>query len=490
MLEKNKAIVIGAGLGGLSAAVRLAVMGYSVEVFESNSTPGGKAAQIEKDSFRFDAGPSLLTMPDVIEELFNFAGEDYRNYFNLISPAIICKYFFDDGLQLNAFKNINNFAKEIQSKTDDSFESVINYLEYSKKIYDLTGEMFLHKSLSEFSTYLKKSSVKALLNVKDIDILNTMHGRNRSFFKDKRVIQLFDRYATYTGSNPYSAPGTLNIIQHVEYNGGVYFPDKGIYSITDSLYKLALKKGVIFNFNTKVTSIEYDVNNVIKGIKSGDKFYPSKIVISNIDEMLTQSLLGRNIRPRRSPSTSAVIFYWGIKGIHNELEMHNILFSKDYHKEFKELFKEKIIPSDPTVYIYISSKVNKTDAPEGYENWFVMINTPAVHDKFTMDINKLRETIINKINSVFGKNIMSRIVSETVNTPLTLESKTGALNGSLYGNSSNSRIAAFLRRQNRSRKYKGLYYTGGTVHPGGGMPLVILSAKITAGLIEKYHDKR
>ena len=495
MEKKLNIAVIGAGLGGLSAAIRLAHLGHSVKVFESNSIAGGKASSFTRNGFRFDMGPSLLAMPFVLEELFTSVNENINDYLQLerLDPA--CKYFYPDKTTIHAYADINDFAEEVSKKTKDSSKAVLKYFQYSKRIYDLTSELFLFKSFSDISTFTNLKALKTLINLKALDTFRSMHKANKSFFKDEKIIQLFDRYATYNGSNPFTAPATLNIIQHVEFGLGAFIPKRGIIAISDSLYKLALKKGVTFYFDSKVEKINIE-NKKVTGLIINGVQQNFDLVISNSDVLTTYEELIPNNNSKiykrykkLEPSTSALVFYWGIKGIHKKLETHNIFFSNNYKAEFEELFNEKVIPNDPTTYIYISSKYKNDDAPKDCENWFVMVNAPYIENQnWEKEISKARKSIIKKINSSLEIDVESKIQFEEVLTPLDIQTKTSSSKGSLYGISSNTKMAAFLRQQNRSKDYKGLYFVGGSAHPGGGIPLVVLSGKIACELIEK-HEK-
>ena len=489
---KKRIGIVGSGLGGLSAAIRLASAGYEVEIFESNSYPGGKAASVEFDGFRFDAGPSLLTMPFVLEDLFAEAGENLSDHLNLKRMDIICKYFYPDSTILNAYSDTNKFADEIELKTSDEKDSVLNYLDYCKNIYELTAELFLFNSPSRLKTFFNAKAFKTLFKINQIDPFRTMDKSNRRFFNDEKTIQLFNRYATYNGSDPYQAPATLNIIQHVEYNLGAFLPEKGIHQLTQELYNLALKKNVKFHFNTEVKSLVSE-NGSVKAINTGDNTYNFDAVISNSDVNTTfQKLLNDNktLESKRyqklEPSLSGLVFYWAINDSHPKLEVHNVIFSADYKKEFDDIFNNRIIPENPTIYIYISSKYNQDDAPPGKENWFVMVNAPYIKEQnWNQEIKSARKRIADKINSVLGINIENKITGERILSPLDIQNKTGSFRGSIYGISSNSRNAAFLRQPNKSRSYKNLYFCGGSSHPGGGIPLVILSGKIVSDLIKK-----
>lgn len=492
---KKKICVIGAGLGGLSAAIRLANKGFEVDLYEQNSTPGGKAGEIKEIGYRFDTGPSLLTMPQVIKDLFSECGETIEDYLSINRLELICKYFYPDGSIINAYSDQDKFGKEIDEKTSDNSASLNKYLTYCKTIYDLAGDLFLTKDPSSISTYLNSKALKTLMNVGKIDPFRTINKANESFFKDQRLVQLFNRYATYNGSNPYLAPATLNIIPHVEYNQGSFIPVGGIYSISKALNKLAEKKGVNIFLNQKVDEIILE-NREVKAIKVNDKIIKYDKIISNVDVNFTFKNLIKNFESRESrryekklPSFSGLVFYWGIKKEFPELETHNILFSKDYRKEFDDLFNNKTIHNDPTVYIYISSKLNKDDAPAGKENWFVMVNAPHIQNQnWEIEIKSARKNVVNKINNFLNTDIESLIEFEKIMSPVDIQNRTGSYLGSIYGISSNDKFAAFMRQSNKSKTVKNLYFCGGSAHPGGGIPLVILSGKIVSDIIESEYQ--
>ena len=492
---KKKICVIGAGLGGLSVAIRLANKGFEVDLYEQNNTPGGKAGEIKESGYRFDTGPSLLTMPQVLEDLFSDCNENLEDYLRINRLNIICKYFYPDKSIINAYSDVEMFGKEIDEKSSDNSESLNKYLNYCKTIYELAGDLFLTKDPSCVSTYLNSKALKTLLNIKKIDPFRTVHNANADFFTHPKLIQLFDRYSTYNGSNPYLAPATLNIIPHVEYNQGSFIPVDGIYSITKALWILAEKKGVNIFLNQKVDEIVLE-NKEAKAIKINDKIVKYDKIISNIDVNYTFKNLIKNFNSRESrryekklPSFSGLVFYWGIKKEFPELETHNILFSKDYKKEFDDIFDNKTIHNDPTVYIYISSKFNKDDAPSGKENWFVMVNAPHIQNQnWDSEVKSARKNVVKKINNFLKTDIERLIEFEKVMSPVDIQYRTGSYLGSIYGISSNDKFAAFMRQSNKSKTVKNLYFCGGSVHPGGGIPLVILSGKIVSDIIQKEYQ--
>jgi phytoene desaturase len=481
----KKALIIGAGIAGIATAIRLALTGYEVDVFEANSYAGGKLTSIAQDDYRFDAGPSLFTMPQYVDELFTLAGKNPRDYFNYQKLDVVCQYFYEDGTKLTAYSDEQKLAAEIAAKTGEPTDAMQQFATNSKRIYQVTNYVFLERSLHRIKTYLRVDTLKSILKLLQIDALRTMHKANQSFFKDSRMVQYFDRYATYNGSNPYKAPATLNVIPHLEQHYGAWFPEGGMQAITDSLVKLAESVGVKFHYNSPVEEIVIEDKRT-KGIKIKDAFLPADIVVSNMDVWFTyQKLLSKYpaLQPKKilqqERSSSALIFYWGIKKQFKQLDLHNIFFSADYEAEFKHIWQEKDISDDPTIYLNISSKYKPDDAPAGHENWFVMINVPNnTGQDWDKLIDEARVNIRKKLFRILGEDVKQLITSESILDPRSIESKTSSYQGSLYGNSSNTQFAAFLRHANRSSKIKNLYFCGGSVHPGGGIPLALLSAKI------------
>jgi phytoene desaturase len=486
----SKAIIIGAGIAGIATAIRLAVKGHQVEVFETSDRAGGKLSEIRLESFRFDAGPSLFTMPQYVDELFQLAGKDPKKYFQYEKLDNICNYFYEDGTRIHAFADPNLFSEEIANKTNDSASSVLDFLKKSAEIYEITNPVFLQRSLHKLRSYLNFGTLKSLFRFPKIDAFRSMNLANEARFKDSKTVRLFNRYATYNGSNPYEAPATLNIIPHFEQHFGAFFPVGGMYAIVTSLTKLAIDLGVKFYFNSYVDTIQIE-NNKVRGVSCGGQIYHADMIISNMDVWYTYTLLLKDFKvPARlknqERSSSALIFYWGINERFPNMDLHNIFFTEDYQEEFKQIWEEKTISSDPTIYVHISSKNNQQDAPEGSENWFTMINVPSNTGQDWDELIRIsRKNIIDKLSRNLGKDISQLITCEFVLDPRGIDKKTFSYQGSLYGSSSNSQFSAFLRHANFSSAIKDLYFAGGSVHPGGGIPLALLSAKIVDGLIKE-----
>jgi len=489
----KKAIIIGAGVGGMATAIRLRLLGYNVQVFEKNEYPGGKLTHFETNGFRFDAGPSLFTGPELIEELFTLAKEPIAPYFTYEKLEVACNYFYEDGVNIKAYTNKIAFALELQKKTGEPTQNLYRYLNYASAAYNNIGLIFLRYSLHAIQTLFKAPIGKAFSTLRSAYLFKSLNEYNESAFKSPKLVQLFNRFATYNGSNPYKAPAMLSLIAHLEHNEGAFYPKGGMISITNALYRLALKLGVEFSFGKSVQQIITEDNSV-KGVMVDQVQHEAAIVVSNMDIYFTYKTLLHDFTKaakvkKQERSSSAFIFYWGMKKSFPMLDLHNIFFSNDYKKEFNAIFNTGLPFNDPTVYVNITNKLEPgKHAPIGKENWFVMVNVPANSGQ---DWNALedfyRRAIINKLNRILGEEIEPCIEVSEVLTPVTIESKTASYMGSLYGTSSNSKIAAFMRHPNDSKTTAGLYFVGGSVHPGGGIPLCLSSAAIVSNLIkDKY----
>ena len=482
------ACVIGSGIAGIAAAIRLACKGYTVTVFEKNTYPGGKLTAFMQDGFRFDAGPSLFTLPHQVDELFELAGENPRDHFNYQRLPVACHYFWDDGTFLPAPGNVEGFAAEVERTLQVPSQRVIRYLEKSRFIYDTTAPVFLHRSLHKWQNFLNWETLLGVIRMPRLGIFSNLHRDNVKQLGDPKLVQLFNRYATYNGSDPYQAPAVLQSIPHLEFGDGAWFPEGGMHSITLSLVALAKRKGVAFEFGQTVDEILVK-NKQAVGVRMGTSIFHADVVVCNSDVVPAyRKLLALHKAPekvlRQPRSSSALIFYWGIDFEFPELNMHNIFFSNDYQEEFRLIFEGTTLSSDPTVYINITSGFQKSDAPAGCQNWFVMINVPGnTGQDWDALISLARKNILSKLSQRLGRHIEPLIRNESILDPRSIEEKTSSFQGSLYGSSSNNRYAAFLRQANFSSRITNLYFCGGSVHPGGGIPLCLQSARIVADLI-------
>jgi len=489
--SKSKNIgIVGAGIGGLAVAIRLSLKGHRVTVYEAGNDVGGKLSELNAQGFRFDKGPSLFTMPGLVDDLFRKAKKNPRSYYQYQRLDPVTKYFFADKTEFSVPSDAQEFAEKGAEFFGVPSETISKVLKRASKQFYETKEPFLEKPIQNFFSIFTLENIPLFFKLPQFKIFQSLHQRNSTDLKNPKLIQMFDRLATYSGSSPFEASGILQQTAHLEYNLGAFLPEGGMYSIAKALKQLALDLGVEFNFNSKVTKINVHQGR-IRSLKVGHLEQPYQTIICNADNHTAYESLLHNAsthivddRKEEPMSSAPLVFYWGMKGSFPQLDVHNILFSTDYKKEFDELFNENKAPIDPTIYINITSKVVPTDAPEGHENWFVMINVPPrdKKDNWFEKREQLRKLIIQKIQDRLGINVLDHLVFEDSLDPYTLEKSNGAYRGSIYGNRSVGAWSMFKRQPNQS-PINGLYFVGGTDHPGGGIPLVLSSAKVTANLI-------
>ena len=478
----KKAIVIGAGIGGLAAAIRLAAKNYQVQVFEKNNHIGGKLNEFKQGGFRFDTGPSLFTMPEYFIDLFKSANRNLSDYLVYKKLDASCTYFFDDHSHFKYYRNETQLMNVLDDDLKKDLPAVQTYLKNANHLYENAGRLFIERSLHKSSTFFSKLAFKALPQLLHPKNLRTLHQKNANSFKNKKWVQLFDRYATYNGSSPFKTPAMMSVIPHLEHNVGTFFPEGGMFAIVKAMETLALELGVQFNMEQQVSEIIIS-DKKVAGVLVKHVKHQADLVISNMDIALTYKYLLKNEKyfqkeMKKERSSSGLVFYWGMKGVFPTLSLHNIIFSKDYQKEFEQLFDKSMVPSNPTIYINISSKEAPNDAPENKENWFVMINVPAGIVLAENQIAMIRKEVIDAIEKALKSEIKSKIEFEKILTPNDIKINTLGHEGALYGTASNSLLSAFKRHANFSKLYKNLYFVGGTVHPGGGIPLCLNSAKI------------
>jgi phytoene desaturase len=475
-------IIIGAGLGGLAAACRLAKAGFSVTVLEKNAAVGGKVNLVEAGGYKFDTGASLLTMRHVLEDLFEFCGKLAEDYLEIVPLEPICRYFWSDGTRFDASQNTEKTEREIARLEPRDVEGFRKYLADSKRKYEIAERTFLAKSLNDLPQLLRREYLPDLLK---ISTLKTLAKHNAAYFKAPKLRQLFNRFATYNGSSPFETPATFALIPFVEFGLGAWYVRGGMYEIPRALERLATELGVRILTSSEVEKIVVE-NKKAVGVRVGGATVNADFVVSNADAVETY----RNLLPvrkfqNREPSCSGFVLLLGARRKFDLLAHHNIFFSDDYKAEFDAIFKRKIPAPAPTIYVCATSRTDKSQAPESHENLFVLVNAPYRSARVDWEKEKqsYRDLIIEKLETSGLEGLAASINFEQIITPADFETKYRANRGSIYGISSNGIFSAFLRVPNRSREIGNLYFVGGATHPGGGIPLVLLSGKMAADMI-------
>ncbi len=489
-----KISVIGAGLGGLSTAAILAAQGHTVDLFEQNETPGGKMQEVSADGFRFDTGPSLLTMPFLLEQVFELCGKPVGNYVEWLPVEPVCRYQFPDGAVFHNYQDPERNRSELMRIAPEDVEAWDRFLEYSADLYRRTAETFLFNPLQG----VRDLQIRDLPDFLRIDAFTTVSKRVDDYFSSKRLRQLFKRFSTYNGSSPYQAPATLNVIPFVELRLGGYYVKGGMYNLARALVRLAEDCGVRVHTGVPVDMIVPDPGHrrKISGLMINGTLYEADAVVANSDatdtylNLLPENTLSRLKRARIAriePSCSGFVVLLGINRVYQQLEHHNIFFSEDYEEEFRTIFELREPPQDPTVYITNTSVTDSVDAPPECSNLFLLVNAP--YTAAGQLWHEWRETytdhIIHTMEARGLEGLRDAIVYQRVITPPDFERLYGSNHGSIYGTSSNNRNAAFVRPRNKSPWFDNLYLCGGSTHPGGGIPLVLQSAMNVGSLIDR-----
>lgn len=486
-------VIIGAGIGGLSAAIRLAAHGRRVIVLEQNDSVGGKMGQVIADGFRWDTGPSVITMRHVFEEVFATAGRQLEDYLTLEAVNPLTRYFYPDGTVLDITRDWPQLAAQIATLEPRDVQGYLDFLAYAAKLHRITGPVFVYDQPPSWRSFLRVSPLEFF----KIDPWFTLDQSIRRHIYSPQMRQLLGRFATYVGASPYQAPATLGVIADVELTGGVWYPRGGVYAIAQALQRLATELGVEIRTGQGVKQIDV-TNGHMRGVTLDDGCcIDSTSIIANVDvaTVYTKLLPADIATPARQaklqriePSCSGYVLLLAIEKKHPQLAHHNIFFGPDYQREFADIFQRGIPPRDPTIYVAITSKSDPDHAPPGCENWFVLVNAPALDRgqsqrfDWQQEEASYREHVFDTLET-FGLDVRSHIRNTIVRSPVDLAEQTGAWRGALYGISSNNAFNAFRRPHNRCPHVRGLYFAGGTTHPGGGVPMVALSGKVAAEMV-------
>lgn len=474
------AVVVGGGLGGMAAAARLARNGARVTLIERNRLMGGKVAEHRAAGFRWDIGPSLLTMPDVVEEL--------EKALHFRAPKLhrldaVCRYFWPDGHRLDA---------------DEAFcrgPEVAAFMEYARGIYQLSGEAFLRHPPSEFWRPLADPRQwRHLAHLPKVATFRTLSEEVRSRFSDPHLIQLFERFATYNGSSPYRTPATFNVIPYVENAFGAWYPEGGIRALARWLTNALDYLGVEVHTDTVVTL--YDGTTV--QTNTGLNLKPDVVIcngeVPGAYERWIRHSGFRDVQEKVEPeewSLSGFVLLLGVNRKYPHLRHHNIFFSEDYPEEFRTLFEERDLPEDPTVYINISACTTPEDAPAAHDNYFVLVNAPAEVREINWSLRApaYQRLILAKLEDMGLTNLSQHIVYSKIFTPADFARRDLSTGGALYGAASHGIRASLFRPPIVSPHDPKLFFVGGSTHPGGGIPLVLLSARMASEAVLRKFGK-
>ncbi|PPA70627.1 phytoene desaturase family protein [Jeotgalibacillus proteolyticus] len=492
-MVKKKALVIGAGLAGMSAAIRLKADGYDVQIIEKNGNVGGKLNQRKGKGFTFDTGPSILTMPWVLEQLFSSVHRRVEDYIPIKRIEPQWRTFFEDGVQLDVTSDLPTLISEMKKVDTGSSKSMTDLINYSEKMYELCMKSFYKYSLADLKDLKKYHTLKELMAM---DPLSTVADSTKKRLNNHHLEQLFNFFVMYVGSNPYQAPAILNQLIYVQLGLGIHYVKGGMYNIAVGMKRLLDELRVDIQLNSPVDHLVLDGTNVT-GIRTVDgTLYEADVVVSNLEAIPAyRTLVSSNQAKKEAkklnktfiPSVSGLVLLLGTNRKYENLKHHNFFFSKDPKREFEDIFEKGIPSDDPTVYIGISARSDDTQAPEGKDNLFVLTHVPALKEgeQGRWDWESYRELILNKLERMGMEGIRDSIEYEYRFTPEDLEELYGPNGGSIYGVASDKKKNSGFKIPAKSELYENLYFVGGSTHPGGGVPMVTLSGQLTADLIKQ-----
>ncbi|TSB46587.1 phytoene desaturase family protein [Alkalicoccobacillus porphyridii] len=483
-------VIIGGGLGGLSSAISLARKGYKVHVLEKNNHFGGKMRRYHIGNASFDFGPNTITMPEIFQKVISQTGANPDHYFTFERIVTHTRNHFSDGTYLDMSSDADEMKQNLapHSISSSSYE---HYLAEITRLYQLSKEHFFPRTFTGWTDYLSPTLTKALLSVHPLQNLDTFHRR---YFKDERVVQMLNRYATYIGSSPYQTPATFAMIAYLELVQGVYYVRGGNPTIAEGFVKRATELGVTLHTNKQATRIQVEQKKAVAVECEDGSYYPCDEVILNGDLLqVYPDLVAEEHRPsflnkkrdQLQPSISAFVILVSLNTRLKDLRHHQVYFSRDYKQEFDDLFKQQQYSMDPTIYICNSSFTEPALSPDG-DNLFILVNAPALTEAHTQPkkLESYKQHIYSLLESK-GIPIHAHLIKDQVITPKTIQKDYSAYRGALYGLAANTKRHAFLRPQNKAQDLKNLYFVGGSTHPGGGSPMVVLSGLNVARLISK-----
>ncbi len=487
-----KVSIIGAGIGGLATACLLASENHTVTIFEQQPNVGGKMNRFSKNGFTFDTGPSLLTMPHVLAELYQRCGTSLEHELRLEALTPICRYFYQDGTEFNCYDDRLRTLEEIQKIAPEDVQAYSEFLNYAENIYNKTADAFIYNPLYSLSDFRKLD----LFSFFGIDAFSTVSTRVDSKFQSEYLRKFFKRFTTYNGSSPYLAPATLNVIPHVEINQGGFYIKGGLYTLAKSLKNLAESLGCIFHFEASVQQI-ISSKNKVTAVKVNEQLIESDIIVSNSDatetitKLLDTSVVTASSKKKAAaiePSCSGFVLLLGISKQYEQLVHHNIFFTKDYQQEFDQIFSANVMPDDPTIYVANTSYSDPEHALPNGSNLFVLVNAPYLSDAFywNAESHTYADFIVKELEKRGLTDLSKHIMVKEVITPNDFYKKYSSNKGSIYGTSSNSMFSAFVRPRNKFKSLEGLYLVGGSTHPGGGIPLVVQSALNVINLVNRF----
>jgi phytoene desaturase len=484
--DKSQVIVIGAGIGGIATAARLARHGCQVTVLEKNEIPGGRCGRMRVDGYTFDTGATLFMMPDLYADTFAALGERIQDHLDLRRIDPTYHLTFPDDSQLQLTSDMHQMRTRLEAIEPGSFECLLRYLGEAGRIYDLAMPRMLGRDFRSLPEFINPRMLQLLLQVKAL----TRHTDYvRRFFKDRRLQMAFTFQDMYMGLSPYESPATYSLMQYTELAEGLWYPMGGMYRVTEAFTNIAEKLGVRFQYNTPVEQILVEDGRAT-GVRLADgRVLPAGTVVANAD----LGYVYRNLLPdgaaadrinRKEYGCSTIMFYWGLDKQYSHLGPHNLYLSGDYRRSFEEIFKRTGMPDEPNFYIHAPVRLDPSMAPDGYDTWYVAVPVGHLNNQVPQDWPRLqahaRAFVLRRLARLGLTDVEEHIRTEVSFVPRDWQDRYNLPFGSTHGLSHKLTQMAYLRPHNRHSRYHNLYFVGASTHPGTGVPTVLISAELAA----------
>ena len=476
----KKIIVIGAGLGGLAAAISLSQEGYQVSIHEKNDRIGGKLNLHLQDGYTFDLGPSILTLPHIFERLFSRSGKAMADYFTLRALRPHWRNFFEDGKVIDLYPEPDRMAEECR-KAGEPPENLRRFLDYSGELYDLVSRGYFEKGLDTSREFSRFYGLRAFPK---FDLLRTMHGGVKRFLKTPHMRDIFDYFIKYVGSSAYDAPAFMNCLPTIQFRHDLWYVDGGLYQIARGLQRLVSELGIAVHLNSEVAQIRTESRRVTGIATTDGHFHAADILVSNMEvipayrDLLKEDAAFLGTLKKFQPACSGLIIDLGLDIQYPRLAHHNFFFSGNQKKHFRTVFRRHQLPDDPTIYLVAASRTDATVAPAGCDCLKILPHIPSIdpdHPLSQADYATYKERILDKLERMGLTDLRKHIVVDHFWTPLDIQRSYYSNQGSIYGVVSDRFKNLAFKAPKQSTRYPNLFFVGGTVNPGGGMPMVILS---------------
>ena len=483
----RRVAVVGAGLGGLSAAVSLAAAGYRVEIFEKNPQVGGKLNVLARDGFSFDLGPSIMTLPQIFRDLFARAGRRFEDYVTLRPVTPHWRNFFEDGQIVDLDPDPDRMREELAKLGPDLEAPFRDFLDYSRRQYDLVETGYFQKGLDTFGEVIRHYGWSSF----QLDFLSTMHRSVCRRLPERHLQDIFDYFIKYVGSSALRAPGLMNLMPHIQFGYGLWYIEGGMYNLARGIERLLQEQGVTIHLNCEVTQIVKQGSRVT-GVQAGGAFHSADWVVSNMEvipayERLLDMPPAALRRLRKfEPACSGIVIHLGVDRVYDCLAHHNFFYSGNQTKHFDTVFRKRRLPDDPTLYVVAPSRSDPAVAPAGHDNIKILPHIPWIddaHPHSREDYLALRALVLEKLERMGLTDLRKHIVTEDFWTPYDIRERYYSNGGAIYGVASDLWKNLAFKAPKRSREFSNLLFVGGSVNPGGGMPMVVLSGQKACDLI-------